>query len=149
MGIYTVSLVRLQILEIRFFILCIPWADLYIWCIVQRTFRSLASVVLGDRNFFTLLIIKASTLKVFKRIPWSISCISFLRPCTHLCLSPTEITEREEERQGNWKQHKFNTVLDASLSLAPFDTHGSSVKGEPSPHTDPPVVQIETTKTQT
>lgn len=69
MGIYTVSLVRLQILEIRFFILCIPWADLYIWCIVQRTFHSLASVVLGDRNFFTLLIIKASTLKVFKRIP--------------------------------------------------------------------------------
>lgn len=29
MGIYSVSLVRLQVLEIRFFILCIPWADLY------------------------------------------------------------------------------------------------------------------------
>ena len=29
MGIYSVSLVRLQTLEIKFFILCIPWADLY------------------------------------------------------------------------------------------------------------------------
>ena len=56
MGIYSVSLVRLRVPERRFFILCIPWADLYkLWCVVPGTFSSPASYTYRWQTFHSYL----------------------------------------------------------------------------------------------